>query len=748
MSERPKRSPEAAEPARGPDLAEQPRLAPEVIAPTGSSLPLPVSGETEPLVLARGNIFCVLNQRGDIAPAGARDLGLFHDDTRHLSYLELFVAGGPPVVLSSETSGAAASQVDLTLTDREFGGFLDDPQNFLHIRRKQLLDDGTLVEQIVITNHLRRPVSLWLELRLGADFADVFEVRGARRARRGRILPPQADRERLELGYEGLDGLRYRTLVRMQPEPARVSPLGPRWELTLSPGEATMLEVIVQPERGSARDAAAVPYDQRRRRLHDHHHQFLREATRIVCSNVAFDTWLGLDLEDIDALRLTLYDGKPLHILGAGIPWFAAPFGRDALITSLELLSVVPSLAAETLRTLAHFQGRVDDPWREEEPGKIMHELRRGEMVRAGEVPHAPYYGTIDATPLWLVLLGKVWKWLGDRALVDELMPNAERALGWIQRRLERGGGWVRYQRTHDKGLENQGWKDSRDGVIFADGRLPEAPIALVEVQGYVIGALDAMAMLVGLRGDHRRAEQLTVQADALRRRLVEEFFVRETSYWALAIDGHGRQVPTITSNPGHLLFVDAVAGERASRLVDVLMSEGMFNGWGVRTLARGQAVFNPLSYHNGSVWPHDNALCALGASRHGRGDAALRMLEGLYDGGQHFRRGRLPELFCGLGRGEGDFLVHYPVSCSPQAWASGAFFLLLHACLGLRPDAPARRLMIQDPRLPSFLERLDLINLRVGNARVSLHFVRHGSRTHVDVLEVTGGELRVVIEV
>jgi glycogen debranching enzyme len=256
------------------------------------------------------------------------------------------------------------------------------------------------------------------------------------------------------------------------------------------------------------------------------------------------------------------------------------------------------------------------------------------------------------------------------------------------------------------------------------------------------------MAMLLGVRGETRRAEQLMVQADALRRRLAEAFFVRETAYWALALDGDGRQVPTITSNPGHLLFVDAVAGDRASRLVDVLMSEGMFNGWGVRTLARGQAVFNPLSYHNGSVWPHDSALCALGAARHGRGDAALRILEGLYDGAKHFRRGRLPELFCGLGRGEGDFLVHYPVSCSPQAWASGAFFLLLQACLGLRPDAPAGRLSIQDPRLPAFLDRLDLINLRVGDSRVSLHFVRHGSRTHVDVIEVTGGGLRVVIEV
>lgn len=724
-------------------MSELPRLSPEVAAPSGGSLRLPLSGVTEPLVLARGNVFCVTNPRGDIAPAGARDLGLFADDTRHLSYLELLVSGGPPVVLSSDTAAAAAAQIDLTLTDREFGGFLDDPQNFLHLRRKQLLDDG-LVEQLVLTNHLRRPVELWLELRLDADFADVFEVRGARRPRRGRVLAPRIERDLLELGYEGLDGRRYFTVVRVEPEPKRLDAHGPRWELRLLPGESTMLDVAIEPDQ---RLPTAISFSARRARLDGEHQSFLQTATRIAGSNPSFGCALAHDLEDIDALRLTLEDGK-LHILGAGIPWFAAPFGRDAIVTSLELLSVAPSLALETLRTLAHFQGTVDDDWREEEPGKIMHELRRGEMARAGEVPHRPYYGSIDATPLWLVLLGETWRWLGDRALVDELWPNAERALEWIERRLRVGRGWVRYQRKHDKGLENQGWKDSRDGVSFPDGTIAPPPIALVEVQGYVVGALVAMARLCRVRGDARRAERLEMQADALRRRIAQTFWVRETGFFALAIDGEDRLVPTITSNPGHLLFVDAVDGERASRVVDKLLSDGLFSGWGVRTLARGQAVFNPLSYHNGSVWPHDNAILALGAARHGRSDAALQILDGLYQAAQHFRRGRLPELFCGLGRAEGDFLVHYPVSCSPQAWASGALFLLLQACLGLEPDAPSRRLTVRNPRLPDFLERLDLAGLRVGQARVSVHFARHGARTHVDVLDVAGDLLHVNIEV
>ncbi|HEY2746966.1 MAG TPA: glycogen debranching N-terminal domain-containing protein, partial [Polyangia bacterium] len=470
---------------RGWVMSEQLKRSPEE---EPDALVLPASADTQPLVLARGNTFCVLGERGDIAPAGARGLGLFHEDTRHLSYLELRVSGGTPVVLSSETAGAASAQIDLTLTDQEFGGFLDDPQNFLHIRRKQLLDRG-LVEQIVITNHLRRTVELWLELGMGADFADLFELRGMRRARRGRLLPPVAGGDRLAFGYDGLDGAHYRTEVRMMPEPTRVdgpmAKIVPRWELRLLPGEATILEVVVEPRRDDDREVVFVPFAARRAELERAHREFLAPATKVSGSNVAFDAALAHDLEDLDALRLSVARGgdePPLSILGAGIPWFAAPFGRDSIITSLELLSVAPSLAADTLRTLAHFQGRVDDAWREEEPGKIMHELRRGEAARAGEVPHSPYYGSIDATPLWLVLLGESWRWLGDRALVEELMPNAERALQWIERRLMRGNGWVRYQRTHDKGLENQGWKDSRDGVSFPDGTIAPTPIALVEV--------------------------------------------------------------------------------------------------------------------------------------------------------------------------------------------------------------------------------------------------------------------------
>jgi glycogen debranching enzyme len=719
------------------DDEHPPRLAPEVAQPSadggGRALELPVSGETEPLVLSRGNLFCVTNQRGDIAPAGARDLGLFANDTRHLSYLELFIAGGPPVALSSDTHGAANSQIDLTLTDSQFGGFLSDPQNFLHIRRKQLLD-GELVEQITLTNHLRRPVDLWIELRMAADFADVFEVRGARRKRRGTLRAPQHAGDQLIFSYQGLDGECYRTVLRFLPEPRRVGPTGPFWDLRLDPGEATVLQVVVQPLRSESASVSWVPYDVRLGKLRDAHQAFVAQTTRVRCNNLTFEDALTGDLEDIDALRLRLGERE---ILGAGIPWFAAPFGRDAILTSFELLSIAPELAVETLQTLAAYQGTRFDDWREEEPGKIMHELRRGEMVRTGEIPHSPYYGSIDATPLWLMLLGETYRWQGDRALLQRLLPNAEAALAWIERRLDEGGGFVRFQRKHDKGLENQGWKDSRDGVSFPDGRLARTPIALVEVQGYAVGALDAMARVLVALGDPERASRLTARARALEQAIHHAFWVEDSRFYALALDGEDRQVPTIASNPGHLLFARAIAEEHAGRVVDVLLADELYSGFGVRTLARGQAVYNPLSYHNGSVWPHDNAICAHGAAIYGRTNAALQIFEGLYEASQHFRRGRLPELFCGLGRAEGDFLVHYPVSCSPQAWASGAFFLLLQSVLGIEPDAPRGLLHITNPRMPSFLERLQLVGLRVGDARVTLHFERHEKgRCHVDVVD------------
>ncbi len=709
----------------------------------------PSSGTTEPIVLARGNSFVVVNRRGDIAPAGERDLGLFHEDTRHLSLLALDVSGGPATVLSAETNGFA-NQIDLTLTDAAYGGFFADPQNFLHIRRRQLLDGGGFVERLSATNHLRRPVDVAFRYRFAADFLDIFEVRGARRQKHGTPLPTTRERDRLNFAYRGADGCHYHTDVRFIPEPTTVEGEAAIFRLRLQPGETTVLELAVRASRTAKESVTPPPewhpFDRRMNALKRAHVDFLAGVTRIECDNNRFAALLARALSDLDGLRLEV---RGRRVVGAGIPWFAAPFGRDSIITSLSLLAVTPEFAVDTLRTLAAWQGERDDPWREEEPGKIFHELRRGEMTRAGEVPHSPYYGTIDATPLWLILLRETYRWTGDHALLEEMLPHAERALGWIDRRLARDDGLLKYHRTHTRGLENQGWKDSRDGVSFPDGTIATPPIALVEVQGYVIAALDAMATLLRRRRDAVGTARLRERAAQLRRRIDRDFWCERTQYWALALDGANRPVETITSNPGHLAFCRALPRERLPRLAEVLIDEGMYSGWGVRTLARGQAVFNPLSYHNGTVWPHDNALIAWGLALNGFGGEALRILEGLYAASLHYRDLRLPELFCGMARGEGDSLVHYPVSCSPQAWASAAFFLLITAALGIRPDAEHARLSVRNPRLPEFLRELCLYDMRIGGSFVLLRFERTADRTHVDLLGVRGDpSLKVVIEV
>jgi glycogen debranching enzyme len=694
------------------------------------------------LVMSRGNVFSVVTEGGDIAPAGARDLGLFREDTRHLSLYRLALAGGAPARLSANTITPSLTQIDLTATGLEVGAFVDEPVNFLHIRRRQLLDEE-LVDHLVFTNHLDRAVDVAFALEFGADFADVFEVRGAQRARRGVSLDADVGADRVALGYRGLDGAVYRTSLRFTPAPASIGPALARYRLALEPGEARLVEVAIAPSRDGVLARTPAPFDRRVEEAREEARAFRARGARLHADNRIVARTLRQALDDVRLLRILHGDR---WIVGAGIPWFAAPFGRDALIASSQLLGFAPELAVETLRFLAAYQGRVDDPARDEEPGKIMHELRRGEMTRAGETPHAPYYGSIDATPLYAIVAGEAWRWHGDRAFLDEIWPAVTSSIGWLDRASAHGDRFVTYRRRAPRGLDNQGWKDSRDAIAFPDGRRAEPPIALVEVQGYAIDAYRRAAELARARGESVLASQWQARSERLRARLDDAFWVAESSYYALALDGTERRVPTIASNAGHLLWSRAVSPARARRITDVLLSEGMFSGWGVRTAARGQTIYNPLGYHTGTIWPHDNALAAMGMARYGLHREAMRVAVALLEATGHFPNGRLPELFCGLTRGARELIVHYPVSCSPQAWASGALFMLLHAVLGLDPDAPTGRLRIWNPMLPPMVARLDVRDLRVGDARVSLRFGRRGRRTHVDVLALDG-PLRVEIE-
>ncbi len=737
------------------------------------ALDLPHAAASGRLVLSHRNTFAVTTSRGEVTPPGARELGVFHDDTRYLSRWELELPR-PPTLLSSGTEGCLTSQVDLTTTDTEEGGLLDEPVQYLHVARRQVLD-GAFQEEIVVTNHLGRPVCFDVAVRFGADWADVFEVRGARREARGRVLAPRVGGAHVVLGYLGRDRQTYRSRLDFHPAPRTLEAGGAegiaRYTLALAAGthatlgaRLTMTREEEAPAEATDRSdemaeacattPAALPTLPRANvqgfelvlsRARCAAATFRGRCAEVRCDDAGAERAFARALADVHALRVVHGDRT---VVGAGIPWFAAPFGRDALLASLQLLPFAPDLARETLSFLGALQGTVDDAVREEEPGKILHELRRGELVRTGEIPHAPYFGSVDATPLYVILAAEAWTWSGNRRLLDAVWSHVVAAMGWLDARTGDGTRFLTYQRRSPRGLENQGWKDSRDGVSFPDGRRAQGPIALVEVQGYAAAAWRGAAMLARARGDDARAAAWEARVAPFVGMLDDAFWMPRAGFHALALDGSGRQVETLTSNPGHLLWCRAISDARAERVRNRLVGPELWSGWGIRTVGRGQTVYNPLSYHNGSVWPHDTALCALGFTRYGHGREAVAVTEGLLAASQHFALSRLPELFCGLDRGDGNFVVHYPVSCSPQAWASGALYMLLQACLGLSADAASGGLTIVDPALPTGIRRLDLLGVQVGEARVSLRFTRQGMRTFAEVLEVAGGALKVVIEV
>ncbi|HYS09169.1 MAG TPA: glycogen debranching N-terminal domain-containing protein [Myxococcales bacterium] len=748
---------------------------------------LPESTGTDKLVLKRGNLFAVAGRLGDIWPAGARDQGAYFEDTRFLSKLRLTVAGGPPVVLSTQTRAEYTSQVDLTVTSTHFGGVFQDPVNFLHLRREQVIDDQ-FAERLTLTNYLVRDIDYWVEYEFASDFADQFEVRGAKRPMRGTYFRPLVDDRRVVCCYQGRDGVLYRAEVLFPTRaPDQIDGGRARFHFHLGPNESASLELHAIPSLYAVRsgtsvreaaDAARQPgfkappilaeepeggwlypgshpatqppaprrFEERTSRARADYRHWAEVCSKVDTDEEAFDFATAQSTADLKALSV-YWDGR--RIISAGVPWYASPFGRDALITGFQALLVNPEVAREALLFLAAHQGRRVDDFREEEPGKIMHEIRRGELARTGDVPHTPYYGSVDSTPLFIILYTEYLRWTNDRVTGEQLLPAAESALRWIEQYGDKDGdGFVEYQRKSERGLRNQGWKDSWDGVPHLDGTPADPPIALVEVQGYCIDARRRMARLYRQIGRREDAIRCTSAAQMLSRRLEEAFWMEKSGTYALALDGAKRQVQSITSNAGHLLFSRVIPDQRARRVARTLMSPDSFSGFGIRTLARGQGPYNPLSYHNGTVWPHDNSLIAMGFSNYGMQKLAAQVLSGEYDACRQFRHYRLPELFCGMGRGEGDLVVSYPVSCSPQAWASGALFLMLRACLGLYPDAPRKAIKIVNPVLPDAIQRLTLERLRVGDTRLTLQFTRTGEGCFAAVRKMEGDPLAIRIEV
>jgi len=695
-------------------------------------------------VLKHADTFAVFDHRGDVKSGGLDEEGLYHRGTRHLSQLVLQLDGDRPFFLSS-TSSRESGQLSVALTnhDRLEGGRVVTPLGTLQLSFTRFLFDATLYQRLRLKNYGLERIEPELALIFAGDFADIFEVRGMTRAARGRDLLPEVGTDQVVFAYQGLDDVLRRTVLKFDPGPSALTASSALLRLCLEPGEERELSVTIACEVGRQQQsvvAFASARDLARRALE----LTPPRPSPVETSNSQANAWVNRAVSDLRMMTTELPTGPYPY---AGVPWFNTPFGRDGIITALECLWWAPELAKGVLRYLASTQATEVVPEEDAEPGKILHEIRNGEMAALKEMPFGRYYGSVDATPLFVVLLDEYYQRTADRALVDELWPHAEAALTWIETYGDRDGdGFVEYHRQRPTGLLHQAWKDSDDAVFHANGELAEGPIAACEVQGYVYAALRAGMKLGMLLGLEPRAKELARRADKLRRRFDRAFWCEELGTYAIALDGRKRACRVRSSNAGQCLFSGLVSPERAAELSRTLLAAHSFSGWGIRTLSEGMPRYNPMGYHTGSVWPHDNALIALGLSRMGYNDLTLSIFSGLLDAGTHFDLERMPELFCGFEREPSAGPVLYPVACAPQAWSAASVFLLFQACLGLAIDAPRRTLRLSQPRLPPGIDWIEIRDLSVGEASLDVLFERHADDVGVNVLR-REGSVRTIVE-
>ncbi len=693
-------------------------------------------------VLKQDDTFAVFDRYGDIRTVGQGVQGVYHEGTRHLSRLEFRLGKHRPLLLSSTVKDDnALLAVDLTNPDTYVKGEVAIARGTLHISRMMFLWRGRCYERLRLLNYGLVPVDLAFSLKFDADFADIFEVRGMKRARRGRRLQDTIEGGTIIMSYEGLDGILRRTKLECSPAPSRVFGSEAYFEATLQPkGDLTVFLTVSCEASGAAprrlsyqhafSEVSQVLYDSKTRACH------------IYTSNEGFNDWLNRSVADLQMMVTATSSGPYPY---AGVPWFSTPFGRDGLITALECLWTNPDMAKGVLSYLAATQATEMIPEQDAEPGKILHEARSGEMASLGEIPFGRYYGSVDSTPLFVVLAGAYFERTGDLAFLRSIWPNIERGLRWIDTYGDPDDdGFVEYARHSPNGLVQQGWKDSSDSVFHADGTMAEAPIALCEVQGYVFAARRMAAQIALALGKPEYAGELWRKADALQQSFERAFWAEDLGTYVLALDGRKRPCRVRTSNAGHCLLTGIAQPDHAWAVAQTLLREESFSGWGIRTLASTEARYNPMSYHNGSVWPHDNALIAWGMARYGFKEPVMKILTGLFDASLFVDLHRLPELFCGFIRRPGEGPTLYPVACAPQAWASGAVFLLLQACLGLSIHGAEERIRLSNPALPEFLQQVRIENLRVGNAVVDLVLQRHPQDVSVRVARMEG---QVVIE-
>ncbi len=715
-------------------------------------------GPPQIAIHAAGTVL-ITGQDGQIA--WPSDKGLYHNDTRLLSAWQIYANGEPWELLNAGAVTFCAARV--FLQNRAFITMEGDvPAQTLNLAIGRQIDGG-MREDLEIANYGQQPVCFNLEIVLRSDFADIFEVKAKRIVRRGRIATEWDEAQGcLTTTYQNQDFMRS---LRVRPsDHGRVAYANGRisFEVTIPPGGRWRASLTYEPgDETGFLGAPEQPIEHcLESRMNTRLEAWRARVAKLRSSNDGFARLFHQAIDDMGALRLPLKpladsqrasaaefaegpdDEDPIDLVpAAGLPWFVALFGRDSLTVSLQTIMIYPGFARGALELLGRWQAEGEDDWRDAEPGKILHELRRGELAHFKLVPHTPYYGTADATALWLITLHELWMVTGDRTLLDTQLPTAERCLLWIDRYGDRDGdGLQEYQTRSSSGLENQSWKDSGDGVLYPDGTKVRDPKALVELQGYTYDAWLRMAAVYDVLGRHDDAERLRDKAQQLAHRFEAAFWDDGIGTYAYALDGEKKKVLSIASNPGHCLWSGLIPEHRAADVVRRLMAPDMWSGWGIRTLSSEHRAFNPYSYQNGSVWPHDNGVIAHGFRRYGFDAEASEVALGVARAGEFFALHQLPELYAGLQRSETSFPVQYIGANVPQAWAAGSVFSLVTAMLGLSPDAPAGRLYV-DPALPAWLPDLTLSDIWLGGVLFDLRFVREADgSTSYEVLRTRHG--------
>jgi len=718
--------------------SESPVLTPPGVEPhSEASFYVPATEATTRLrrTMKHDDCFLVFDSHGDIGASPGGPDGLFISDTRYLSHFELLINGFQPLLLGSNLSDDnCVLSVDLTNPDIYYNKRIILQKDLLHVARTVFVWRSTLFHRFAVQNFSADRVRLRLSITFDNDFADVFEVRGNGRARRG-VVRSHVGGNGAEFNYLGLDGNRRRTRIVFVPAPDHFSPSLASFQLDLGPHESVSINATISCD---GEQYEPPPFLKSLRSAHRELKRMINISTEIETSNHVFNEVLRRATADLAMLMTNTPQGPYPY---AGIPWYSTTFGRDGLITAMQCLWLDPRVALGVLTRLAAYQATHFDPESDAEPGKILHEMRAGEMAALHEVPFGLYYGSADSTPLFVILAGRYAQTTGDLDALRTLWPAIDRALAWIDGPGDRDhDGFVEYFKATPRGLSNQGWKDSYDAVFHADGLLAEGPIALAEVQGYVYAAKKLATWCANQLGFTDRARQLDTEADQLAERFEETFWCEEIGTYALALDGDKQTCRVATSNAGQVLFSGIARVDRAQRIARQLMEPSFFSGWGVRTVAVNEARYNPMSYHNGSVWPHDNAMIATGLARYGDSKSAIRIFQGMFDAATYMDLRRLPELFCGFPRFRGRGPTLYPVACAPQSWSSGAFFALLQASLGIEQDPFAKVIRFRNPKLPTFLDSVVLRGLRAGTASVDLSVRRHGDdKVSLQILAARG---------